>query len=75
MLENVVNQIVEGNQSIIGLMMESNIRDGRQDIPENLADLEYGISVTDACIDWATTEKCIRHTRDKLKDVLPKRLG
>jgi 3-deoxy-7-phosphoheptulonate synthase len=74
-LENVVNQIVEGNQSIIGLMMESNIRDGRQDIPENLADLEYGVSVTDACIDWATTEQCIRHARDKLKDVLPKRLG
>jgi len=55
--------------------MESNIRDGRQDIPENLADLEYGVSVTDACIDWATTEQCIRHARDKLKDVLPKRLG
>lgn len=72
-LENVVNQIVEGNQSIIGLMMESHLKAGRQDIPVDLSKLEYGVSVTDACIDWPTTEQCIRHARDKLKDVLPAR--
>jgi len=70
---NVVNQIIEGNQSIVAMMIESNIGAGNQSIPKDLSDLEYGVSVTDACIDWATTEKLILDMRDKLKDVLPKR--
>jgi 3-deoxy-7-phosphoheptulonate synthase len=57
--ENVTNQILEGNEAIIGLMIESNINAGNQPIPENLADLKYGVSVTDACIDWETTESTI----------------
>ena len=57
--ENVTNQILEGNSSIIGLMIESNINAGNQPIPENLADLKYGVSVTDGCIDWETTEQLI----------------
>jgi 3-deoxy-7-phosphoheptulonate synthase len=57
--ENVTNQILEGNDSIIGLMIESNLNAGNQPIPENLADLKYGVSVTDACIDWETTETTI----------------
>ncbi len=57
--ENVTNQILEGNDSIIGLMIESNINAGNQPIPENLADLKYGVSVTDGCIDWETTESTI----------------
>lgn len=72
-MENVTNQILEGNQSIIGLMVESNLNWGNQKIPANLDDLEYGVSITDACIDWETTEKSIREMRDKLKDVLPGR--
>lgn len=56
-------------------MIESNLNWGNQPIPENLADLKYGVSVTDACIDWETTEKALREMRDKLKDVLPRRLG
>lgn len=72
-MENVTNQIMEGNKSIIGLMVESNINWGNQKIPADLKQLEYGVSVTDACIDWAATETSIRKMRDKLKDVLPKR--
>ena len=72
-MDNVANQILEGNQSIIGLMIESNLEHGNQSIPENLADLKYGVSVTDACIDWPTTEKSLRDMRKKLKNVLPKR--
>lgn len=72
-MENVTNQILEGNQSIIGLMVESNINWGNQKIPANLDEMAYGVSITDACIDWETTEKSIRQMRDKLKDVLPKR--
>lgn len=72
-LENITNQIVDGNQSISSLMVESHLGWGNQSIPGDLNDLKYGVSVTDACIDWATTEKSIREMRDKLKDVLPKR--
>ena len=72
-MENVTNQILEGNNSIIGLMVESNLGWGNQKMTENPADLKYGISITDACIDWDTTEKTLRDIRDKLKDVLPKR--
>lgn len=72
-MENVTNQILEGNRSIIGMMVESNIKFGRQDIPRNLADLEYGKSVTDGCIDWETTEAAVRAMHAKLKDVMPKR--
>ncbi len=72
-IENVTGQIQEGNNSIVGLMVESNIGWGNQKVPENLDDLEYGVSITDACIDWPTTEKALREMADKLKDVLPAR--
>ncbi|KMQ74520.1 3-deoxy-7-phosphoheptulonate synthase [Marinobacter subterrani] len=72
-MQDVTHQILEGNTCIQSLMVESNINWGNQSIPENLADLKYGVSVTDACIDWPTTEKAIRDMREKLKDVLPKR--
>lgn len=72
-MQDVTRQIIEGNDSIQSLMVESNINWGNQSIPENLEDLKYGVSITDACIDWETTEKAIREMREKLKDVLPKR--
>ncbi|MBV2131254.1 3-deoxy-7-phosphoheptulonate synthase [Pseudomonas sp. MAP12] len=72
-MENVANQILEGNNSIIGLMVESNLGWGNQSIPKNLCELKYGVSVTDACIDWDSTEKTLRSMHAKLKDVLPKR--
>lgn len=69
-MENVANQILEGNKSIVGLMIESHLNWGNQKISDNM---EYGVSVTDACIDWATTEKSVRDMAEKLKDVLPTR--
>ena len=72
-MENVANQILEGNCSIVGLMVESNLGWGNQKMTDNPADLKYGVSITDACIDWETTEKSLRSMRDKLKDILPKR--
>ena len=72
-MTNVGNQIVEGNQSIVGLMVESNLEWGNQSIPADLADLKYGVSVTDACVDWATTENMILELRDRVKEVLPQR--
>ena len=72
-MTNIGNQIVEGNQSIVGLMVESNLEWGNQSIPADLADLKYGVSVTDACVDWATTESMILELRDRVKEVLPQR--
>ncbi len=72
-VENVANQILEGNTSIIGLMIESNLQAGSQSIPANLEDLEYGVSVTDGCIDWATTEQCLRTMRERIRDTLKSR--
>ncbi|MBE9397717.1 3-deoxy-7-phosphoheptulonate synthase [Pontibacterium sp. N1Y112] len=71
--DNVANQILEGNKSIVGLMIESNLGWGNQSIPADLNDLQYGVSVTDACIDWDATEKCMLEMNEKLKDVLPNR--
>jgi 3-deoxy-7-phosphoheptulonate synthase len=73
-MNDVVHQVIEGNQSIVGTMLESNINAGNQPIPTDLSQLKYGVSVTDACIDWTTTEKLLRDARQKLKDVLPNRL-
>lgn len=72
-MDNVSNQIVEGNKSIVGLMIESHLKFGRQDIPSDLSQLQYGQSVTDGCIGWETTEEAILKMHDKLKDVLPSR--
>ena len=72
-MENIANQILEGNQSIVGLMVESHLKFGNQKLPANLEDLEYGVSITDGCIAWDTTEKAIREMADKLREVLPKR--
>jgi len=72
-VENVANQIIEGNKSIVGLMIESNINAGSQSIPANLDELAYGVSVTDGCIGWETTEQCLRAMREKVKSVLPGR--
>jgi 3-deoxy-7-phosphoheptulonate synthase len=71
--ENCVNQIIEGNTSIVGLMLESNLGAGNQSIPQDLSKLKYGVSVTDACIDWPATEKLLREARSRLHDVLPQR--
>jgi 3-deoxy-7-phosphoheptulonate synthase len=72
-MQDATNQIMDGNKSIIGLMIESNLNWGAQSIPEDLNDLEYGVSVTDACIDWEATEKAVLDMHAKLKDVLPAR--
>ena len=67
-LDDVINQIVAGNKSIMGVMLESNIHAGNQAIPQDLSALKYGVSVTDGCIDWATTEASLRRAHNALKD-------
>jgi 3-deoxy-7-phosphoheptulonate synthase len=74
-LENVTNQILEGNRSIIGLMVESNIGWGNQKVPEDISQLEYGVSITDACIDWDATVEAFTHMNEKLANTLAKRIA
>ncbi len=73
-LKDCVDQILNGNRSIVGFMLESYLEWGNQKIPKDLSQLRYGVSITDACIDWSTTEEILRATDEKLKGVLHKRL-
>jgi 3-deoxy-7-phosphoheptulonate synthase len=68
-LENVSNQILEGNTSIVGVMLESHLESGNQKLGGNKSELEYGKSITDACIDWETTETALRNLRAKLASI------
>ena len=72
-VENIIGQIIGGNKSIMGIMLESNLKEGNQKIPADISELEYGVSVTDACINWEDTEKLLREMHEKLVDVLPGR--
>ncbi len=72
-IHNVAEQIAEGNQSIMGLMIESHLKGGRQNLQGTLADLEYGKSITDGCLDWDSTMGALRNLRDTVKNALPNR--
>jgi 3-deoxy-7-phosphoheptulonate synthase len=70
---DAVEQVVNGNRSIIGLMLESNLEAGNQEIPADRSQLRYGVSVTDACIDWALTERTLRDLAILLRPVMQAR--
>jgi 3-deoxy-7-phosphoheptulonate synthase len=72
-LDNVANQILEGNTSIIGVMIESHLKGGNQKLSSNADEMEYGVSVTDACVDWETTEASLLKMADKLREPLKSR--
>ncbi len=67
--ENCVAQIKDGNRSIVGLMLESHLRAGSQPIPKDRGLLEYGVSITDPCIDWQTTESLLLRLDETLRTV------
>jgi 3-deoxy-7-phosphoheptulonate synthase len=68
-----VHQMKEGSQAIVGMMIESHLHAGNQPIPTDLAQLKYGVSVTDACIDWETTRSVLLRARDELAPVIEAR--
>ncbi len=55
----LIEQLRGGSDAILGAMLESNLEAGNQPLTENRAALKYGVSITDPCIDWATTERCL----------------
>ncbi len=66
-LNSVMDQIANGNRSICSLMVESNIGAGNQPQSDDLSQLQYGVSITDKCIDWPTTERLLRQAHASLK--------
>lgn len=57
---DAVQQILNGSDSIIGLMLESHINAGNQSADQPFEQMQYGVSITDACIDWQTSENLLR---------------
>jgi 3-deoxy-7-phosphoheptulonate synthase len=69
-LMDCVHQIKEGSPAIVGMMLESHLHAGNQPIPPDLSRLKYGVSVTDACIDWETTRSVLLRARDELAPIV-----
>lgn len=67
-LDNICQQILEGNQSIIGVMLESHLQGGNQKLTDDKSSLEYGKSITDGCISWDTTHAALTKLASKLRD-------
>ncbi|WP_373499679.1 3-deoxy-7-phosphoheptulonate synthase [Desulfococcus sp.] len=64
--QDCINQRFDGNDAIVGLMLESNLCEGNQNLTEDRSKLAHGVSVTDACISWETTEALIRSAHEQL---------
>ena len=71
---SVAEQIADGNRSIVGLMIESNIGAGNQPLRADRENMRYGVSVTDACIDWDTTAALLREVAARIEPALTERL-
>lgn len=71
---SIIEQRLTGTRSLIGAMIESYLEEGAQPIPKNPAELRYGVSITDACISWETTERILRWGFEKLAGA-PKELA
>lgn len=65
--EDALQQLLNGNQSIIGLMIESHLFEGNQSSEQSFEQMKYGVSITDACISWETTERLLEDFAEKLR--------
>ena len=63
---SVIEQRVGGTRSLMGVMIESFLGDGNQPFPRPVSELRYGVSITDACLSWETTERMLRWSYEKL---------
>ena len=67
--ETLVEQVRAGNRAVMGVMLESNLEAGNQRLGDDPKALKYGVSITDPCIDWATTERCLMDAGHALSSV------
>ena len=65
-LRSVIEQRCNGNENLIGLMLESHLHEGNQGLGHDPSKLSYGVSITDACIGWEETEQLVRWSYDQL---------
>ncbi len=65
---SVLDQLKAGNDSIIGVMLESNLGGGSQKFPCPIDELKYGVSITDGCLAWNKTEKLLRFAHEALSN-------
>jgi 3-deoxy-7-phosphoheptulonate synthase len=65
---SVIAQRAAGNSALIGLMIESYLQEGNQSLPLHLSELKYGVSITDACVNWQTTERMLREAYGQLSE-------
>jgi 3-deoxy-7-phosphoheptulonate synthase len=63
---SVIEQRLAGTRSLIGVMIESYLGEGNQPFPRPVSELRYGVSITDACVSWETTERLLRWGAEKL---------
>jgi len=63
----VLRQRLHGNKAIIGMLVESNLEAGNQPLTADLSRLRYGVSVTDACVDWPATERMLRSAARQIR--------
>ena len=68
-VEEISAQIVAGNKSIFGIMLESNLFSGNQKILDNQNEMKYGVSVTDGCIDWEETQSVLRRLAETISNI------
>ncbi|PCH67124.1 MAG: 3-deoxy-7-phosphoheptulonate synthase [Bacteroidales bacterium] len=66
-LSSLAEQIAGGNKSIMGFMIESHLNYGKQSIPEDKSELKYGVSVTDECLDFESTERILKEFCDRIR--------
>ena len=65
-MRNVIDQYIAGNDALIGFMLESNLFEGNQKYSGDLKTLKYGVSITDQCSPWVTTERLLLSAAEKL---------
>jgi len=68
-VEEIGTQIIAGNKSIFGIMLESNLFSGNQKILDNQNEMKYGVSVTDGCIDWEETQSILRRLAETISNI------
>ena len=67
MWQSVLQQRIEGNDTIVGLMVESHLEEGNQKLgKDGTTGLRYGVSITDECVGWETTQRMLRSAHDVL---------
>ena len=71
--KNVIGQYLAENEALIGLMLESNLHEGSQPFTGDTASLKYGVSITDECISWETTEQLLLWAHEKIRQTDPEK--